>query len=116
MALIALDGVARRLVVCPPGVPEQHLETIIQTAAIDAVVSDSDTPRPATASVPVHVTCSAAVRNGTVVADQYRTEWVLLTSGTSGRPKMICHDLSSLTAAIRNSPTKPNEVIWGTFY
>jgi acyl-coenzyme A synthetase/AMP-(fatty) acid ligase len=116
LALIALDGIARRLVICPPGVPDEHLLSVIEAAEIDTVVSDSHTQRSGTAGVPVQVTCSAAIRPGTAVAGHRHTEWVLLTSGTSGRPKMICHSFASLTAAIKRSATLPNEVIWGTFY
>jgi acyl-coenzyme A synthetase/AMP-(fatty) acid ligase len=116
LALIALDGVARRLVICPPGVPDDHLSSIIEAAEIDTVVSDSDAPRSGSAGVPVHVTCGAAISPAVVVADRQQTEWVLLTSGTSGKPKMIRHSVATLTAAIKGSATRPNEVIWGTFY
>src|SRR5579872_1269743 len=38
LAMIELDGVARRLVLCPPGVSPDHLPSIIATAEIDAIV------------------------------------------------------------------------------
>jgi len=43
------------------------------------------------------------------------TEWVLLTSGTTGRPKMVLHTLASLAGAIGASASH-TEVIWSTFY
>jgi Acyl-coenzyme A synthetases/AMP-(fatty) acid ligases len=43
------------------------------------------------------------------------TEWILLTSGTTGRPKMVLHTLASLAGAIGASESQ-TEVIWGTFY
>ena len=43
------------------------------------------------------------------------TEWILLTSGTTGRPKMVLHTLASLAGAIGASESH-TEVIWGTFY
>src|SRR6185312_7381578 len=44
-----------------------------------------------------------------------RTEWVLLTSGTTGVPKMVVHSLAGLTAAI--AATKRNDpLVWATFY
>jgi len=116
LALIALDGIASRLVICPPGVPEDHLLSIVETAEVDAIVSDIDAPRSGMADIPVHVTCSADIRPGHVSVDRHHTEWVLLTSGTSGRPKLICHSLASLTAAIKSTTTQRNEIIWGTFY
>ena len=43
------------------------------------------------------------------------TEWILLTSGTTGRPKMVLHSLASLAGAIGASESH-TEVIWSTFY
>jgi acyl-coenzyme A synthetase/AMP-(fatty) acid ligase len=42
-----------------------------------------------------------------------RTEWLLLTSGTTGAPKLVRHDVASLTAPIRPGAPAP---VWGTFY
>ena len=44
------------------------------------------------------------------------TEWVLLTSGTSGRPKMVGHTRAGLTGAIPAPAEQANPVVWGTFY
>src|SRR5215475_4360959 len=40
VALIELDGVARRLVLCPSDVPATHLPAVVANAEIDAVVTD----------------------------------------------------------------------------
>ena len=40
LALIALDGVAARIVICPPDVKPENLPAVIERAAIDVVVSD----------------------------------------------------------------------------
>jgi acyl-coenzyme A synthetase/AMP-(fatty) acid ligase len=116
-ALIELDGLARRMIVCPPGIGDDHLRTIIDTAGVDAVISDSGIPTPGTAAVAQHVAYRAGVQTcaGTSVSER-QTEWILLSSGTSGKPKMVRHDLPSLTAAIQSRATKLNEIIWGTFY
>src|SRR5438445_618418 len=34
LAMIELDGIARRLVICPPDVPRDHLRAIVATAEI----------------------------------------------------------------------------------
>src|SRR5215469_6359893 len=44
LALIELDGLVRRLVLCPPDLPVEHLSSVMATADVDAVVSDWDTP------------------------------------------------------------------------
>ena len=40
LALIELDGVAARIVLCPPDVKAEHLPSVIERAALDVVVSD----------------------------------------------------------------------------
>src|SRR6267378_1340270 len=39
LALIELDGVARRLILCPPDVAPEHLPSVIADAGVDALVS-----------------------------------------------------------------------------
>src|SRR5216683_2469352 len=36
LALIQLDGIARRLVLCPPDLPVAHVPSVIATAGVDA--------------------------------------------------------------------------------
>src|SRR5438552_2042749 len=40
LALIELDGVARRLVICTPDFPSEQLPVIIAKAGVEAIVSD----------------------------------------------------------------------------
>src|SRR4029077_992801 len=63
-----------------------------------------------------HATCAPRLVPR-VHANQERlpTEWILLTSGTTGRPQMVLHKLASLAGAIRATES-PADVIWGTFY
>ena len=47
---------------------------------------------------------------------QCQTEWILLTSGTTGRPKLVAHTLESLAGAIDSDHTPDGKIIWSTFY
>src|SRR5579862_3433825 len=91
LALIELDGVAGRLVLCPPGLSAEHRSHVIAGAGVDAVVSDGDMS-PWAGSALLRVAGGAAVRlaDAPLVRDR-QTEWVMLTSGTSGAPKMVLH-------------------------
>src|SRR5437660_891603 len=42
LALIELDGIARRMVLCPPGLEEEHLAIIVRQAEVDTIVCSAD--------------------------------------------------------------------------
>lgn len=114
--LIELDGIARRIVLCPPDLPIEHFPYVIRTAGIDAIVSDRNGYSMETAGPMYFSPCSRklipADHNGDPI---HQTEWVLLTSGTTGQPKLVAHTLATLAGAIqRGSSEKP--IIWSTFY
>jgi len=117
LALIELDGVARRMVLCPPDLPPEYVPPIIATASVDAVVCDPPGAGPGAEIVECVVTCTPTLALG---APERRaseqTEWILLTSGTTGVPKLVVHDLSSLAGAITFQGALGNRAVWSTFY
>jgi acyl-CoA synthetase (AMP-forming)/AMP-acid ligase II len=117
LALIELDGVARRLTILPPDTATDHLATLTACAEADAVVIDEGTPSHEAFDLPVRVVCAPTiVPSGQLSLPQALTEWVLLTSGTSGVPKMAAHNLASLIAPIGAGRRLDGTVVWGTFY
>jgi acyl-coenzyme A synthetase/AMP-(fatty) acid ligase len=115
LALIELDGIARRIVLCPPDLPSEHVPRIMATAAVDVVVTDQYATD--SENVPTFVVCGPKILCVDIVRkEQCRTEWVLLTSGTTGLPKMVTHTFATLTGAINGSATRQDPVIWSTFY
>src|SRR5271154_4225728 len=117
LAMLELDGIARRLVICPPDVPSQHLASIIAKAGVDAIVSDRDLQDVASSGVTLCVrTRSALSPCDPTDLDRCATEWVLLTSGTTGVPKMLAHNLAALTGAIKSGQHDASDVVWATFY
>jgi acyl-coenzyme A synthetase/AMP-(fatty) acid ligase len=116
-ALIELDGVARRIVLCPPDLPTDYLPSIAKSAEVDAIVSDRIIDGPGLATVRPFIYC-----DGTIAPRGYRpsrcfeTEWVLLTSGTTGVPKLVVHTLASLAGAIASGKPRNSRVVWSTFY
>ena len=117
LALIELDAVARRLVLCPPDLPAEHLPFVAATAAVDALVSDRTAPDAGPPGVGTVVTCTPRIAPAAPErTGRYQTEWVLLTSGTTGRPKMVVHTLSSLSGAMRGARPSGDPAVWSTFY
>jgi acyl-coenzyme A synthetase/AMP-(fatty) acid ligase len=46
----------------------------------------------------------------------FATEWILLTSGTTGTPKLVLHTLQSLGGALPTQAQSGARSIWSTFY
>jgi acyl-coenzyme A synthetase/AMP-(fatty) acid ligase len=115
LAMIELDGVARRMLLCPPDLDPGRIPALVADAKIDAIVSD----RPDRYDDGAHLV--VGVRLPEPVAGGWRTErateWLMLTSGTSGPPKIVGHTLDGLAGAIiaEGAARHPNAT-WATFY
>jgi acyl-coenzyme A synthetase/AMP-(fatty) acid ligase len=117
LALIELDGIARRIVLSPPDLPAGHISSVMATAAVDAVVSNRAALEPDASDVGCFITCSPAIAPADPPGPRcHQTEWILLTSGTTGLPKLVVHSLSSLTAPIKIGSALGNPAVWSTFY
>jgi acyl-CoA synthetase (AMP-forming)/AMP-acid ligase II len=116
LALIELDGVARRLLILPPDVDPAYLDALLAGAEIDAAVVDRATPANAAFDRGVRIVCDEVIVPAERLAVASRdTEWVMLTSGTTGIPKMVVHSRAGLTASIKPA-VGDGPVVWGTFY
>jgi acyl-coenzyme A synthetase/AMP-(fatty) acid ligase len=116
-ALLELDGIARRIILCPPDLQFDHLPYVIDAAQVDGIVADRVMTQ---LGAPRSLLFSALSRH-IVPREKYRqaeqeTEWILMTSGTTGLPKLVSHTLKSLTSAIQPRGAKRTEAVWSTFY
>jgi acyl-coenzyme A synthetase/AMP-(fatty) acid ligase len=124
VALIELDGVAQRIVLCPPDLAAGHFPAVIETAGAVGWVRDAWIPEENGAGLELSVTAQPELRAEAVARHpSHETEWILLTSGTTGVPKLVLHTLASLTSTIvyqqarqQAAPTAPAAPVWSTFY
>ena len=116
IAMTEIDGVARRMLLCPPDLNADHIQALIDDAEIDAVVTD-EPARWTGSGVDLVVAARAPVRAGARAQTGRATEWLMLTSGTSGVPKIVSHTLEGLTGAIiADGPARGAPPVWATFY
>jgi acyl-coenzyme A synthetase/AMP-(fatty) acid ligase len=121
LALIEFDGLARRMTLYPPDLALEHLPYVMCYAEVDAVVSDGNSLSGSSIGAAQHAICTPRLVPRVHASQDYLpqerlpTEWILLTSGTTGRPKMVLHTLASLAGAIGANESH-TEVIWSTFY
>src|SRR5690242_11399254 len=116
LVMIEIDGIARRMLLCPTDLNPDHLGALIEDAGIDAVITD----RPEQwADKDIALVMSAGLPLTAVPPSKTEraTEWLMLTSGTSGIPKIVGHTLEGLCGAIlADGPARGTPPVWATFY
>ena len=116
LAMLEIDGVAGRILLCPPDLKPDHVEGLLEDASIDAVVTDHPANW-AACGVDLVVTVGEIVQATRRAQTERATEWLMLTSGTSGLPKIVSHTLEGLTGAIvADGSTRAACTVWATFY
>ena len=116
IAMTEIDGVARRMLLCPPDLDADHMQTLIEDAEIDAIVTDHPAQW-ADAGVYLVLAARSPVRAAAKAKTERATEWLMLTSGTSGAPKIVSHRLEGLTGAIiADGAARGAPPVWATFY
>lgn len=121
MALLELDGLARRIVLCTPDLAAEHLPAVMRTAEVDTVVTDRAMPDIDAGRQVVNASGASLQPHAAERQPRERTEWVLLTSGTTGVPKLVAHTLATLTGAMAagamaGATTLGGGAVWSTFY
>lgn len=122
--LLALDGHVAGLVLVSTAAAPGVVAKLAETAGAGLVVSDrADLPG---ARPPQSVlgerrapgTGAGAETGGETGAEtgaETRTAWMMTTSGTTGIPKIVPHDLGSLARTVRRDPFG-RDAVWGLVY
>lgn len=116
-ALVSLDGTIDRLLLLSTDSPSSVRAELLAQAKVNCVLSDIGPPG-------VHdgmrfvawedepAKRAPIARPGT----SRKTEWIVATSGTTGRPKLVAHDLESLTRITSRNAESGRRHRWGELY
>jgi acyl-coenzyme A synthetase/AMP-(fatty) acid ligase len=116
LALIELDGLARRVVLCTPDLTPEQFTALTTTAEADAIVLDAESPFSQTTLEKFSTHAVPQPDAAQLRVAERDTEWVLLTSGTTGLPKLVSHSFETLAGALPRQPTSQRAMVWSTFY
>jgi acyl-coenzyme A synthetase/AMP-(fatty) acid ligase len=117
LAMIELDGIARRMLLCPRDLNIDHIQALIEDAGIEAIVTDEPLRW---SDAGIYLIVGVHLPEGSLKAPpktERATEWLMLTSGTSGVPKIVGHMLEGICGAIvADGPARGEPPVWATFY
>lgn len=101
--LAAADGIAASIVLASPHFESAILNELFSLSQSDNLISNinqiKELDRP-------------GVENETGLV----TDWIMTTSGTTGRPKLVSHKLDGLTRTTRTDHIGVKEQVWGLLY
>lgn len=125
--LVALDGLAKRVVVVPRTADRTLWEMVARDGQVD-VLAKTESLSTGLGSIEFHelhamglellpLPCDDSTRSVIEPLKQKKTEteWVLTTSGTTSTPKLVAHSLASLTRSMKLDP-RFAEYRWGLLY
>ena len=110
--LVAADGVADRLLLASPGLEPVALADLCAQAGCLAMPSVDVT---SVALLP-DVAAPTAGSGRVLDAGARETTWILTTSGTTGVPKLVPHQLAGLIRSVRLDRIAEEGTVWGLLY
>ena len=116
LALLELDGIASRIVICPPDLAMWQVPAIIEKAGIEIILSDGQAQLPQDVLAPKVAAGVLPITETNAPRRDRDTEWLLFTSGTTGVPKLAIHTLRSLIGPMQAGPTPATALLWSSFY
>jgi hypothetical protein len=117
LALIELDGIARRILLCPPDLNPDHVQTLIEDAGIEAIVTDEPLRW---SDAGVYLILGAHLPERALKPPpriERATEWLMLIADRSGVPKIVRHALKDLCGPIlAEGPARGERPVWASFH
>jgi acyl-coenzyme A synthetase/AMP-(fatty) acid ligase len=116
LAMVDLDALAARMVLCPPDLSPDHLAAVAAATGAHALVFDGAPPANPPAGLDLIAFDPLDLADCSARGAGPGAEWVMFTSGTTGVPKLVGHDLAGLTGAFAGGAAGGEPTVWSTFY
>ena len=118
--LLKLDGFAKIISLIPTSIDPIDLETILTSNKFDFIISDEKLEIDKDHKLRILKNVKELYSNNLIELShnnkKIETQWLIPTSGTTGKPKLVIHTLESLINSVKRF--KKNEKIrkWGLLY
>ncbi len=96
--LLAMDGNGGQVTLSSPSLDADTLANVVTQVGATLVRGIADVP------------------GQTEIVSVGRTDWLMMTSGTTGVPKLVQHSLDSLTRSTRTDQARGAGQVWGLLY
>ena len=103
-ALVALDGIARAILLLPYGLDSDIERRLIEASQCDYKLEDNGS------LTPLRTLLTNTELN------RLPTRWLMATSGTTGVPKIVSHTFDSLTRTMKRDTGRGSSYTWGLMY
>ncbi len=116
--LLALDGIVSRLTLLPSDLPPTLISQIASTTGMGLLISDRHDAHES--GIQLHRACPLPDECPDMAVISYNectsTEWVLATSGTTKRPKLVAHTVATLSRSVKRDQRHGAKLKWGLVY
>lgn len=111
LLLYFLDGIAKRILFLPADIEQALYQDYCRQADIEL-----DATYDLTNGICLTDVETASADQRQTVADKFDTEWIIPTSGTTKLPKLVAHNLQSLTRTLKSDVSVGQHFTWGLIY
>jgi acyl-coenzyme A synthetase/AMP-(fatty) acid ligase len=105
VTLLALDGIVDRILLIPSTFDISDVKKLQDQASVDNLLGPDFNFE--------HI---FEYESGDHARSEIETQWLLATSGTTGTPKLITHNLRTLTRTVKVNPETGKNYIWGLLF
>jgi len=114
--MIAGDGMCKSLTFLPPDLNIEHSLLIAKLDRSDLYIGDNDKEFEVISSIKGLKDLQRITSSNNLLENRSDTLWKILTSGTTGKPKLISHTFKTLTKSVATKSHRNPKNCWGLLF